>query len=63
MVHKLEIKNRELSLDDFKLKGVTGYELKSSAEHQLAELTLKLKVVDSHLVLDKRTDNTNCNLS
>lgn len=62
MSHKLEIKNRTISLDGFLLKGVTGYEVKSSSEEDTAELTLKLIVRDSKLILDKRTNDVNSNL-
>ncbi|WFR64321.1 hypothetical protein P9222_09185 [Paenibacillus amylolyticus] len=43
---KLEIKNGQLLLDGFQLKGVTEYELKKSSATEPAELTLKITVRD-----------------
>ena len=43
-ISKLTIKDDQIYLDDMKIKGVTGYEVKSSAPNKIAELTLKLVV-------------------
>ncbi len=46
-MHELKIDNRQIYLDGTKLKGVSGYELKRSAESNSAELTVRLYVKDS----------------
>lgn len=50
-LHKLTIKDRNIALDGFVLKGVKSYELKASAEN-LTELSLKIIVSDSKLLVD-----------
>lgn len=62
MTHNLKIENGQIHLDEFKLEGVTGYELRSSGSKKLAELTLKLLVKDSKLVLNDGTNHINSNL-
>lgn len=49
--HSLKIKNGEISLDDFQLRGVLSYELKIAA-HGPAELTLKIKVNNTDVNID-----------
>lgn len=61
MLHSLEIVNGAVFLDGNQIKGVTGYEVKGSAENTVAELTLKLDVADSHILLDEITNDTNSN--
>jgi hypothetical protein len=53
MLHSLVIKNEEIKLDNFKLEGVTGYEIKSPAKGT-TELTLKILVGVSEIVLDDK---------
>lgn len=53
---KAKIGGCEIKLDDFVLKRVTGYEIKSSATGVI-ELSLKLIVSDLDLLADQRTDN------
>jgi hypothetical protein len=59
---KLEIKERRVYLDGVEIQAVRGYELKNSAEDSVAELTLRLYVEDSNIVLDKRADHIDSNL-
>jgi|GEM_PF-5447897 len=63
MTNNLKIENGQIHLDEFKLEGVTGYELRSSGSKKLAELTLKLIVKDSNVVLNHRTNNVDGNFS
>lgn len=46
LLHKLEIKGRKIKLDDFSIKGVTGYEIKKDSVKpgSLTELTIKIKI-------------------
>jgi hypothetical protein len=53
-MHNLEIKDRKVYLDGIQIEDVSSYELKSSAEHPTAELTLKLWVKDSNILLNNR---------
>ncbi|MGG4397249.1 hypothetical protein ABEX25_23370, partial [Paenibacillus thiaminolyticus] len=46
-MHKLAIKERSVYLDGLELKGVVGYELKSSALDSCSKLTIELLVEDS----------------
>ncbi|CAI3543030.1 MULTISPECIES: hypothetical protein [Clostridium] len=48
LFHKLEIKNGRIKLDDFSIKGVTGYEIKreSFEPKSLIELSLKINIKD-----------------
>lgn len=50
-LHTLNIANGEVKLDDFTLKGVTGYEIKSSAVGT-TELVLKMVVGVSNIFVD-----------
>ena len=43
-ISNLTIKNNHIYLDDLELKGVKNYEVKSSAQNKIAELTVKLFV-------------------
>lgn len=56
-MHCLEVKNKAIYLDGVQVRGVTGYEIKSSAEHPTAELTLKLIVEESHILLNNGADD------
>lgn len=49
--HKLTIKNDEVMLDDFKLKGLVKYELKRSSVNSPTELLIALEVKDPILNL------------
>ncbi|MGG3840757.1 hypothetical protein ABEV00_27510 [Paenibacillus thiaminolyticus] len=48
-MHKLVIKERSVYLDGLELKGVVGYELKSSALDSCSKLTIELLVEDSKM--------------
>lgn len=48
-IHKLTIKDDDIILDDFKVKGVTKYELKKSSTSSPAELLIALEVNDPEL--------------
>ncbi|MBV1817303.1 hypothetical protein KUA25_04420 [Bacteroidales bacterium MSK.15.36] len=48
-IHKLTIKDGKVMLDDFKVKGVTKYELKKSSANSPAELLIALVVNDPML--------------
>lgn len=49
--HSLKIKNNEIKLDDFKLKCVTNYEVKSS-DVGVTELTLKIIIDSLDVIID-----------
>lgn len=49
--HILDIKSNIVKLDDFKLKGVKEYKLKSSAAGT-TELTLKIIIENSSVLVD-----------
>lgn len=49
--HVLEIRSNGIKLDDFKLKGVKKYKLKSSAAGT-TELTLKIIIENSNVLID-----------
>jgi len=51
LLHKLKIKNGRIKLDDFSIKGVTGYEIKKDSVRpgSLTELTIKMKIKDSEI--------------
>lgn len=61
-MHALEIKDKSIYLDGVKVKGVTGYELKGSAESPTAELKLTIIVEASQILLDNGSDYTDSNL-
>lgn len=46
--HSLKIKNKEVYLDNLRLKGVIDYEVKSSAKEP-TELILKIMILDTEL--------------
>lgn len=50
-LHSLKIENGKIKLDDFSLKYVTGYEIKSSAAGT-TELILKIIVKASNVLID-----------
>jgi hypothetical protein len=50
-LHKLIIKNDEMMLDDFKIKGLIRYELKKNSANLPAELLIVLQVKDLTLNL------------
>lgn len=50
-MHSLKIQDGEVKLDDFNLKSVTGFEIRSSAAGT-TELTLKLIVRTSNMLID-----------
>ena len=63
MLHSVEIKGRDIFLDGFLLKGVTGFELKRPDAMSSTKLTLTMVVDDSNVIFNKRTDDINSNLS
>lgn len=42
--HKIKLDNGEIYLDDFKVRGVLGYEIKKSSAIESTELTLRIRV-------------------
>lgn len=50
-LHSLKIEDGKVKLDDFNIKCVTGFEIKSSAAGT-TELTLKLIVKSSNMLID-----------
>jgi hypothetical protein len=55
--HDLEIKGNNLFLDGVNLKGVTSYQITSSAPNKHAELVLKIHVNNSKLLFENGTNN------
>lgn len=55
-LHKLSLidtnEKFELKLDDFKINGIKEYEVKNSAEKKMAELSLKIMLLDAKLFTD-----------
>lgn len=64
--HKVKIeqidRKTEVYLDDFKVKGVVGYEVKSPANTGITELTLRVLVDNLHLGFDDCGNNFGSNL-
>jgi dimeric dUTPase (all-alpha-NTP-PPase superfamily) len=61
MSHKLKIANGQLFLDGFEVKKIKSYELRSSAENGLTELTLKLVVKDLDIQVNSESVDTKLN--
>ncbi len=51
LLHRLEIKGGKIKLDDFLIKGVTGYEIKKDSfkPGSLTELIIKIKIKDCEI--------------
>lgn len=51
-LHVLKIQEGKIELDGFSLKGVTGYEIKTSSDKPTAELVFKITVSASNMFID-----------